>query len=432
MLFRSQGELALRAKTNDPAAVKLLGDARQAVKEETDRTATNAAWVALEAEKRQLYQSAMKEASNAWTQAETAYKQTNYASALTGIDAALAQSAIARTNGDAVAADRLAAVLKERKGAIQVAMTNRGEKAARYDKAMKAATNGLINVDAALKQSNYDAALKEVASALAQCDIARTNGDSAPADQLAAVLKERQKSAGSQMQKAKQEREQYDLARNYSNDGKYDEAIRICNEHRGAGDFDALSVGIVSEQKALAESGEKFKNGDYSFVKDLQAQSYSGKKPFAELLGNAVQEEKILAELKALERTTNWTAVRTQLVALSSESLKKPPFADLSKWAENQSKDAKATNKRSLQELDTDLEVLLVSFNVLKPTDPKIQSEKARKATVFSAGAMESDAQEYYLRELGKLETEYKQGNWLSQNDRAKSIKKLRDTIRIR
>ena len=116
-----------------------------------------------------------------------------------------------------------------------------------------------------------------------------------------------------------------------------------------------------------------------------------------------------------------------ELNRLPAELVRKKPFETVRQWAQARAAEDELLKKSDPAWLDADFEKLLVWFNVLKPTDPKIRTAAARKETML--GALGPRSKEY-LRRAESLEEEYKKGGWLNQNDRQKLLNKLKETIR--
>jgi hypothetical protein len=96
---------------------------------------------------------------------------------------------------------------------------------------------------------------------------------------------------------------------------------------------------------------------------------------------------------------------------------------DVTPKAEAQAKSDASNNKESrLQEMDAELESLLVSFGVIKADQAR--TDIGKKAPVIS-GVLGMDDINRYINQATKLESEYKAGGWLNQDQRAEKIKKL-------
>jgi hypothetical protein len=198
-------------------------------------------------------------------------------------------------------------------------------------------------------------------------------------------------------------------------------ALELCKKHVGIPPFDALAKSIGVEQNAFDDASSRFAKGDYSFIEQLKNQSYSGKKPFADLLDKAVEENRVLEELKALKQATNWTAVKTRLADVAFQS--KPPFTDVAKWAETQRQIAP---KQSLEKLDSDFEVMLVWFDLLDPA--KAQSSEARTNAPIGGQILPKEA-DRCASKADYLESQFKKGGWLTPA-REKNLKELKKAIR--
>jgi hypothetical protein len=186
-------------------------------------------------------------------------------------------------------------------------------------------------------------------------------------------------------------------------------------------------VNVQVEQRELSDARQKFSTGDYSFIKSLQGQEYHGKRPFSELLAQAGSEEKLLGDLQARRQSNDWQTVKTKLADPGSANFtNKPPFRDLNDWATKQS--AAGLQKETLTSLDGQLQIYLVWFNILKPTDPRITSPDARKEHRQDGGIGTRDE---LLDRIARLKDEYRKGGWLNQ-DRERDLDELKDTVNRR
>jgi len=117
------------------------------------------------------------------------------------------------------------------------------------------------------------------------------------------------------------------------------------------------------------------------------------------------------------------------MAGYSADRTKKAPFAALADWADEHARAVQLTGKKTLADLDADLEVLMDTFGMLKPTDPQIQSDKARKTKPLR-NIIESDAQvQAYLKQVRDLQAGFKEGSWLAQNNRDRKLKDLERAI---
>jgi hypothetical protein len=202
------------------------------------------------------------------------------------------------------------------------------------------------------------------------------------------------------------------ITQTFFDQGEYAKALGLCKKRAGIEAFNMLAKSIGIEQSAFDETTNKFSQGDYSFIEQLRSQSYNGKKPFADLVANAMRENVVLEELKALQRATNWPAVKARLANVAFQ--KKPPFTALAAWAETQRQIAP---KQSLEKLDAELETYLVRFKILSPTDPKIRTAQARSEKPITL-AIGFPQVEYYLARVASLERDFKENGWLDQTRR--------------
>ena len=73
-------------------------------------------------------------------------------------------------------------------------------------------------------------------------------------------------------------------------------------------------------------------------------------------------------------------------------------------------------------------EEMLVWFNVKNPTDSYIQTAEARKQNPVNGALLEQQRQQY-LATITWLENEFGKLGILNQNDRAKYLKELKNTV---
>ena len=238
-----------------------------------------------------------------------------------------------------------------------------------------------------------------------------------------------QKWATVELERIAREQGENQTAKSLFEKGDYTQALVLCQKYSGLAAFDMLARSINEEQKVLGETGAQFSVGDYSFIKELAGRDYKTKPPFAELLRKAAAEQKALGELEQLKQTGDGPALQGKLGGLPPAVSAKKPFEDLRKWAQARADEQAEARKQDPVWLDAKLEVLLVRFSILKPTDPRIKTPAARQEKVLD-GALNLAGTEYYLNEVNALESEYKKGGWLDQGDRKKLLKDLREKIK--
>jgi hypothetical protein len=354
---------ALVINTNDPAATKLKSDAQDQINLDLAAKAAQ-----------QKYETAMKEG-------QAAFDRKDFPTAMARADVALGIQK----------SDPTATRLKsDAQAQIQSALA------------------------AQAQQQKYETTMKEGQAAFARKDYPTAV---AKADTASGIKK-----GDPAATKLKAEAGQgIDLAstRTFFDQGEYSRALELCKKHAGSPAFDELAKGVAIEQKAFNDATNKFLQGDYLFIEQLKSQSYSGKKPFAELLTKAFQERKILDDLEMLKQANNWEAVNQKLTDLATAGFTiKPPFTALRKWMVE-------------AQLDTEFEKYLVWFRVLSPTDPRIQTSEARKEKPVDGDISPQDKQRY-LERIDYLNTQYEKDGKLSQNDRQKNLSALKKAVNLR
>jgi hypothetical protein len=236
-----------------------------------------------------------------------------------------------------------------------------------------------------------------------------------------------QKWATVELERIAREQGESQTAQSLFEKAEYSQALALCQKYSGLAAFDTLARSITEEQKVLADAGKQFSAGDYSFIKEVEGRASKTKPPFAELLRKGAEEQKALVELEQLKQVGDGPRLQGKLGGLPPAVSAKKPFEDLRKWAQAKADEQAAARKKDPVWLDADLEKLLVWFNIMPPTDSRIQTPEARKAQMLGAIGPKKDI---YLREVQRLEDEYKKGGWLDQNDREKYLKELKKTIR--
>ena len=238
-----------------------------------------------------------------------------------------------------------------------------------------------------------------------------------------------QKWATDELERIAREQGENQTAKSLFEQADYTPALALCQKYSGLAAFDMLARSINEEEKVLGEAGKQFAAGDYSFLKELAGRAYKTKPPFAELLRKAAAEQKTLGELEQLKQAGDGPALQGKLGELPPAVSAKRPFEDLHKWAQARAEEQAEVRKKDPVWLDAKLDVLLVRFGILKPTDPRIKTPAARQEQALD-GALTLAGSDYYLKEVNALENEYKQGGWLDQGDRKKLLKDLREKIK--
>jgi len=218
-----------------------------------------------------------------------------------------------------------------------------------------------------------------------------------------------------------------DSARRFFGQGDYDTATQICQSHPTVDDFKQLAANCQAEQTTLADAKNRFNAGDYSFVAQIQKQPYSRKPPFVELLSRAAGEQKLLADVSSLKQAGNWQSVSAKLATPAFLTVtNKAAFRALGEWAQAQAEQVE--KQKLLQQATVRFEELLVWFNIKNPTDAYIQTPEAKKQNRRD-GTLSVEDRQKALDTLTWLENEFGSAGILNQNDRAKYLKELKNTI---
>jgi hypothetical protein len=232
--------------------------------------------------------------------------------------------------------------------------------------------------------------------------------------------------ATTELERATVQQRDLQSAEGYFNQGDYPAAAELCKKYPEIAAFTVLATSIGVEQGALADAQKKLAAGNYSFAGELAGRPYKTKPPVATLLRKADEEQMALGELEKLKQRGDWQALPGELNKLSPEVAGKKPFDDLRQWAIGKAQDDEDRRKGDPSRLDTEFEVLLVRFNLLKPKDAKMPEAKNEKAM---DGFLDVAGKEYYLGRVKVLRSEYAKGGWLEQNDRRRNLKKLEETV---
>ena len=371
--------------------------------------------------------------------AQAAFENRDYKNA-----AALAAAALQKIPGDATAIKLLADAQAQLKiqdagrdalNKAQTAFNNRDYKtaAAWANEALK----NIPNDQAATKlRDNAQQYISETANldrkyqtALAEAQAALKNNSFSVAETKAkeALAVRPSDPAATRIIKQMKVAMELDSARRYFAQGDYDTAAQICQAYPSEADFKQLAEYCRSEQSALADAKNLFNAADYSFVARIQGQACSRKPPFVELLNQAGAEQKLLADLTTLKQNGNWQAVAGKLASAAFATVtNKAPFRTLGQWSQSQSDQVE--KQKRLQLAAVTFEEMLVWFNVKNPTDPYIHTAEARKQNPVNGALLEQQRQQY-LATITWLENEFGKLGILNQNDRAKYLKELKNTV---
>jgi protein phosphatase len=204
-------------------------------------------------------------------------------------------------------------------------------------------------------------------------------------------------------------------------DGDYGEALAICGKYPGNEAFAQLERSCREENAAFRDALEHFGRGDYQFTVQLERRPYHSKAQFLVLLSKGKSEWATLGRLEAsLHASNGWQAVINELADPESAAwVNKPPFRALA---------ARAQEQKEKAQLDVTLETMLVEFEIKSPTDSSIVTPDGRQAKRLDGSLSQLD-RDRFLKTLDQIEGDYRQNSWLDLNDRARSIKKLREAI---
>ncbi|HEV2209466.1 MAG TPA: hypothetical protein VG167_11860 [Verrucomicrobiae bacterium] len=424
----AQAELALKLKPNDTNAAELVATLKPlaqaaAVARQKYQTATNAATLALV---QMNYQEATNQAAIALAlQPDDPTASKLLADAQQGL-AAGAQQQKFQVTFDAAKSAFEAGQFETAAAQAAAALTLRPNDPAAAKLSADARTALKAEAMVTQKLQQYQAATNAAALALGQ-----TNFPEAARQAQVALSLQPNDPAARQLKAQAAAAADLASAQAAFSRGDYSTAQALAKDHPGLSQFTNLLAAIAAEQTTLANDSLSLSNGDYTFIQSLTSSSYAGKPSFSNLLAQATTEKTTLDTLQQLKQTNGWQQLKQRLAdpALAGV-LAKPPFADLRTWADAQSTAAASGATPDLQRLDTDLEVLLVQFGVLKATAAEIHFDAARQTKPLPSGAL--DDPQPYLNRVQRLEQGYKNGGWLDQDNRQKYLTKIREAINYR
>ena len=270
---------------------------------------------------------------------------------------------------------------------------------------------------AAVEESNrkFDTALEEARESMAQGRYALAAAKAGEA----LALRPNDAAATQLVSQARQSAD-LEAARASFDRGDYAAVIKLCGANAGIQAFADLEKGGRIEQAALSEARKHFDSGEYSFTVQLKRQAYGRKPPFIDLLNQAANEWKMLGDLETLCQAGNWGVALGKLRDPASAAWAgKAPFRALA---------ARAARQEDFARLNSTLQEMLVWFNIKSADDSYIQVPEARQARPIE-GPLSQAKRDEYIKTVDQLESGFDQGGWPDEDDRGKSIKKLRDAI---
>jgi tetratricopeptide (TPR) repeat protein len=362
----ARAEAALSFRPNDPTATKLKTDAEAALRN-----------VLLQAERDRNYQVAL-------SAGQAALGQNDFTNAIARAEVALGL----RPNDPA--ATKLKADAEARRQVQEQAARQ-----ARYQGSMTAATNALTQAEVAFKGGRHDEAVLKYDEALRQCEEAGRLQVGTDWQALRTLLT---KGRG-EVQRARD----LVLATNHYKAGQYQAALDLCAKHGGP-EFAPLQAAVEAERKVFAGVTNDFSQGIYAFLQKPELKEYQPKPLFKEVFQMAAKEQQILAELLALRRATNWSGLLDRWKELGNEAgLRKNSFQSLKSWADEQEAGFAQQIGGYLSELDKNVELWLVRFNLLKSGQAK--SPEAQRETAY--GEIDDGYKKNILEQLKVIRREY-------------------------
>ena len=376
----------------------------------------------------QAYNDAMKNAQAAWSRGD--FKNA----------ASFAAAALQKIPGDAVATKLAADAQAQQKkvdswrsallngrsafstGDYKNAMAWANE-ALKYIPSEKTASQ--LRDDAQQKISTSAADDEKYQAALRDGEAALKNDDLSAANQKAQEMLVIRPNDPKALEIIKQSGQMMDFesAQHAYDECDYDYALQICQNYSSIDMFQKLAQKCRTEQTALSDAKNRLAAGDYSFTGDIQNQGLAQKKPFATLLTQAASEQKILGQLEAEQKEGHWQAASKALADPANAALaNKPPFRSVNQWV------ISMQNQIQLKQATTTFEEMLVWFNIKRPDDPYIQTNEAKHQSRYD-GSLDDKQRQQYLATIVQLQTVFASTGQLDQNDRAKLLKDLEETV---
>jgi hypothetical protein len=471
----NQAAIALSAHPGDAAAQKILNDAQQgAVQRQNNyEGATNAAGVALargqfgEATNQTaraldlrpgdrvamaLRDTALLQEKNyeiATNAAANAFALGDYSNALKHATAAL----MIKTN-DALAlklqsaaqakAEDLAHMAREQELKYEAATNAAGKALAKndYEGATNQANIALsikLNDQSALQirqeaerraqqamltarqtQQQYESATNAAGSALTKADYSEANRQAS----LALDLRKNDPIAIQLKSRATQGLDLASATESFRT-ANYQAASDTCRRYPTNPEFVQLAGNIKVEQDSLADNTRKLNNADYTFISALQVQSYSSKRPFADLISQGNEERELLSTLQQLKQATNWQELTVRLAQAGSLT-NKAPFGDLATWANQQLVEQQRIQVAGLANLDRQFDDFLRKFSVSwRGSKPLTGKGKAQPLPLVDLDQPFLDTQ---LAAVRTLRRDYSGHKWLDP-DRESAFNNLEKKI---
>ena len=384
-----QAEIALGYRARDGVALKLKADAEAGQKNKEEQTKLD-----------ENYKKAMAAGQAALT-------SNDYPLAIKQADLALGFRA-----GDAAANALKTEAEKKRKEA-----QTQAENAKAYQTAMEAATNEMTQADLAFKGFKYDVALGQYDEALKECGKAERLNIGQGWKALVELLGHRK--ADVQMQS------DYSLAYTNYDKGQYQAALDACAKYQTE-NFTELKNRVDAEKRVYDAATNDFNKGNYAFLKNSDVAKYRESKPFKKLLEDASLQIRELNQLAELKKGTNWSDLLTEWKKLGNAAyLKNDSFIALKSWADIEKGNYDRKITAYLEQLDREVEVYLVKFNLLKASKAKFP--EAKGAEVYGEIDYEKDKKPI-LERLKALRREY-EGRVSLTSERKSNLDKLEKII---
>ena len=291
------------------------------------------------------------------------------------------------------------------------------ENAKAYQTAMEAATNEMTQADLAFKGFKYDVALGQYDEALKECGKAERLNIGQGWKALVELLGHRK--ADVQMQS------DYSLAYTNYDKGQYQAALDACAKYQTE-NFTELKNRVDAEKRVYDAATNDFNKGNYAFLKNSDVAKYRESKPFKKLLEDASLQIRELNQLAELKKGTNWSDLLTEWKKLGNAAyLKNDSFIALKSWADIEKGNYDRKITAYLEQLDREVEVYLVKFNLLKASKAKFP--EAKGAEVYGEIDYEKDKKPI-LERLKALRREY-EGRVSLTSERKSNLDKLEKII---
>ncbi len=219
----------------------------------------------------------------------------------------------------------------------------------------------------------------------------------------------------------------YALANALLSQGKYEEALKVCDFYNSEKSMSALKQMVTKEMGDSQTFTNLFNSGNYSY---LTNQSYASKPPFSYLFTRGAVESGALDKIN--QAGGNWQAILDLYNNSQNEPYwsTKPPFRDALEKARNDQAAYKGQMAKAADDLDRQLVCLAMKLNV-KGRDTNILPQPGRDmdCSLITADTLSTDEKTFYHGETARLRSAYTQYGILNEKARAAILKRIDGSI---